>query len=120
MPSALCSPAKEIACFRAAAACIRWRADAQKLYPSSLAQGSSNGFKHPADNVRESVPILLATVCSVAKVEARFSSGRVRQTDEQLPRASEGAVLHSDHMLLRSIGCAACDALFERRQASHR
>ena len=90
------------------------------MHASALAQGSSNGFKHPADNVRESVPILPATVCSVAKVEARFSSGRVRQTDEQLPRASEGAVAHSDHMFpalhrMRRVRC-----LFERHQTSHR
>lgn len=90
------------------------------LHASALAEGSSNGFKHPADNVRESVPILPATVCSVAKVEARFSSGRVRQTDEQLPRASEGAVSHSDHMFpafhrMRRVRC-----LFERHQTSHR
>ena len=57
---------------------------------------------------------------SEGKVEARFSSGRVRQTDEQLPRASEGAVSHSDHMFpafhrMRRVRC-----LFERRQASHR
>ena len=51
-----CSPAKEPACFLAAAACIRRRSDAQKLYPSSLARAalhawrSSSGFRHSIDS----------------------------------------------------------------------